>query len=692
MTSSDLQLPTDLSLDEEVLCAPDRTPGGLTLDSPIGALPCVDRQVYASELGNTVAQTFARHPDLPGLLVVGGRRDYDVLSRREFFDKLARDFGHTPFLTEPIGKLLATDHQEGLTLSAETPIHQAGPVVLERSQKHAYEPIIVCWDDGRRKLLDPYVLLLAQARLVSSVNDEIQKKREKAEAAAKAKTAFVANVSHEIRTPLNGIIGFAESIVETDSLETARSRAQTILRESEHLLGLINVLLDHAKIEAGKLELEYLPLDPRQLVEEVLASAAVKVRNKPVKLSAVVDRRVPDCFLADPLRLRQILNNLVGNAVKFTDSGSVTVRIDTQEWHPEWAVLRFAVTDTGIGIPPEKQETIFDNFAQADGSTSRKYGGTGLGTSIARHLVELMGGRMELTSEVGKGSEFFFLLEVESAEAPPAREPGPEPPSVTLDEKGHAARVGRILIAEDYPTNQEVVRMHLERVGHELVVVDNGAQALEACRGGEFDLIFMDVQMPEMDGLEATRRIRQEVPGYNDVPIVALTANGEMDTHLACLDAGMNDMITKPVRRNSLLTAVSAWISNLSAGGSVAFVRTTPPPPEPAESDEPMCMTQAVEEFGGNRELVDSVLKSFLEQVEGQIRVLRSAIDNGDAETLRKEAHKVKGGAANLTAMPLSRSAAELENTGRTGSVDGAEELLEEFRAQFARLREYVIG
>ncbi|MFP4140756.1 MAG: ATP-binding protein [Phycisphaerae bacterium] len=677
------------SLDEDVLLARDFTTPQLTLESPIGQLDLCDVCIQADQLSQAVAELFSRHRELPGLLVTGGRRECDVVSRREFYEKLARDFGNTPFLTIPVGRLLALDHPEPMILPASTPIHEAGRRVLARPARIAYEPIIVQSGDTHR-LLDPYILLSAQTKLVAQANEEIQARREKAEAAVKAKTAFVANVSHEVRTPLNGIIGFTESILQTTSLRVAQERARTILRESEHLLGLINDLLDHAKMESGKLELEYLPLSPRKLVENVLSSASLHVQDKPVQLSVEVDHDVPESFLGDPTRLKEILLNLVSNAVKFTEEGWVSVRIECVENRGEWATVRFVVADTGIGIPPEKQAIIFEKFTQADGSTTRRYGGTGLGMSICRHLVELMGGRIALTSEIDVGSEFSFTLDVEPCEAMDVSE---EENASRPDDHEPSAAPKRILVVEDYPTNREVLRMHLEHLGHELTLVEDGQAAIDACRDHVYDLIFMDIQMPRMDGLEATRRIRRDIQGYCDVPILALTANAEMDTHLACLDAGMNDMITKPIRRSSLLTAVSAWTSSSASTGETAFMKTTPTEQGPEAVDVlPLDLEAAVAEFGGDRGLVESVIDGFLSQLVAQLETLQSAVDAADAETLRREAHKIKGGAANLTAMPLSNAAARLEDLAGSGDLSSSGDALEAFRAEWNRLCEFLGG
>ncbi|NBB95677.1 MAG: response regulator [Planctomycetes bacterium] len=529
--------------------------------------------------------------------------------------------------------------------------------------------------------IGPTPVIQAMARDISahrSVEKSLREAKASAERASRMKSQFLANVSHEIRTPLNGVIGFAEGILAADSLQTAQGLAETILRESEHLVGLINTLLDHAKIEAGKLELKCLPFAIDDMLETVLSSTHSQAWKKHLDLRVEVDGDVPLHVLADPMRLRQILLNLVNNAIKFTEHGQIVIRVESVILQDDWATVRFCVTDTGIGIPPERQDAVFEGFTQVDGSTARKSGGTGLGLTICKEIVGLMGGEMGLDSEVGKGSTFWFTVDVGICRDLDAGAPGPDnavrDAAIPQTLKSRA----NILVAEDYPTNQEVVRIHLTAQGHRVTVAEHGKQALALCHQQQFDMIIMDVQMPEMDGLEATRRIRADVPGYADTPVVALTANGEIDTRLACMEAGMNDVVTKPVRRATLLAALSAWL------GRDEQPEDLPQPTEPPTATDtpatdiseqpsvgpPMDYDEACREFAGNRELLDKVLTRFVEQARTQLQVLHEAVQAGDATTLQAEAHKLKGGASNLTANALAGAARELDVLCKAGEPE----------------------
>ncbi len=550
--------------------------------------------------------------------------------------------------------------------------------------------------------IGPTPIIQAMVRDISQqrqVETSLREAKASAERSNRMKSQFLANISHEIRTPLNGIIGFAEGILAASSLQNAQQLAETILRESEHLVGLINTLLDHAKIEAGKLELECLPFALDNILETVVSSTHSQAWKKKLNLQVDMDRSVPLHILADPLRLRQILLNLVNNAIKFTEHGEVIIRVESVLLQDDWATIRFSVTDTGIGIAADKQDTIFESFAQADGSTTRKYGGTGLGMTICKEIVSLMGGEMGVESQVGKGSTFWFTIDVGICSALDCVDEKSD-----VDEREAAiaqAATGRanILVAEDYPTNQEVVRIHLGAQGHNVTVAEHGREALELCKKHTFDMIFMDVQMPVMDGLEATRRIRSDVPGYADTPIVALTANGEIDTRLAALEAGMNDVVTKPVRRATLLAAVSAWLTQEDENDAPAtepIHLPTDVQPKDATNEEaegqPMDYDDAVREFGGNGELLDKVLTRFLQQAGAQMKMLNDAIETRDFDTLKAEAHKLKGGAANLTANALAEAARTLDEHIKAGNpeLEHCRHCVDDIAHQFERLTAYL--
>jgi len=521
---------------------------------------------------------------------------------------------------------------------------------------------------------------------------ELRKAKETAEEASRLKSQFVANVSHEIRTPLNCIMGFAEVILASDSLRAIHQQAQTIIQESETLMTLINDLLDEGKIASGKLALERKPFDLHNLLDRLARTARFQSQAKGLAFETVIGETVPRYVVGDVLRIRQVLLNLISNAIKFTEKGSVTVRVEVLGYDAGLVRLRFSVIDTGIGIPKEKHDRIFQSFVQADGGTTRRYGGTGLGTTISRQLVELMGGKISIESEVGKGSVFSFVVDLEVCPETPKQEELAELEAGT--ESGtptSTRRVGRVLLAEDYPSNQEVARLHLEGAGHTVKIAQNGREAVSLCDGESFDIILMDVQMPEMDGHEATRRIRASGGRHAAIPIVGLTANADATTREACLESGMNEVITKPIRRQSLLTAVNHWLSQQSADASPPPDAAKPDvvPAQPAGTVIPLDFPAALEEFG-SRQTVDQIVGQFLQNVEAQMTVLKEAIEREDPDTLRRESHSIKGGAATLEARPLADAARRLEELGKQGQVKGAATLLDDLAGEFERLKQYV--
>ncbi|MFZ4617496.1 MAG: PAS domain S-box protein, partial [Rectinemataceae bacterium] len=535
---------------------------------------------------------------------------------------------------------------------------------------------------------------------------------EKAEQASIAKSEFLANMSHEIRTPMNGVIGATSLLQETDLSGEQRGYAEIIQSSGEALLVLINDILDFSKIEAGKLELEPADFEFRAVLDAVVATHALRARGKGVALRCSVDPEVPAMLRGDSGRMRQILANLLGNAVKFTERGEVLVSVtpvrDCQggtvsEGTDPAICLRFSVRDSGIGIPADKIDRLFSKFSQVDASTARKYGGTGLGLAISKQLVELMGGGIAAESQEGRGSEFWFTLPFgrcgdKRAGQGPSAGLSPLPQS----EGGSIGEGSCVLLVEDNPTNQIVAAAILRNLGLAADIASSGQEALRLLGRNPYDLVFMDVMMPEMGGMEVTRRIRDKgsVVLDHEIPIIAMTARAMKGDREACLEAGMNDYLSKPVQPRALAEAVQRWLPGKDGRGrSPAGREGQAPIPEDAGAASREAPAHPLvfdtldlrERMLGDKALIKFAITCFLRDVPAQIRKLRGHVEAGAAGEAELMAHSIQGSAANISGLALRVVAMELEQHGRNGDLAALRQGLGEVERQFEKLREALL-
>lgn len=502
--------------------------------------------------------------------------------------------------------------------------------------------------------------------------------KEAAESATRAKSEFLANMSHELRTPMNGILGLSHLLQDT-GLGTDQAEYVTALMSSaSSLLTILNDILDFSKIEAGELALEHVPLDLHECVLHVRDFMAPLAAAKQLKLRCEIAHDVPQSCLGDPARLQQVMLNLLGNAIKFTTQGTVSLTV-TAPLIDRVPHVRVEVSDTGIGIPPQHHEYIFNKFTQADTSTTRKFGGTGLGLAICRQLVQMMGGEIGLASAPGEGSTFWFTLPVTATDAQIAMAPSTQVDALPAED-------ARVLVVEDHPINQMLLLKLLKKLGlTHISTAVNGVEALAALERAPANLVLMDCQMPELDGYETTRAIRErEAQTGEHLPIIAMTANAMVGDREKCLKTGMDDYLSKPIDLPKLSQTLGRWLH-------VTHDATPEAAPAAADSDgeQPIDLTHLRHFTDGDRTEEQALFSIFLTRAEDTVAALAGAMTQEAAETWRKQAHLLKGASGNLGAKGLFRLC-EYAEKDFAASSDRKQNVLHSIRSELHQVRHFI--
>jgi signal transduction histidine kinase/CheY-like chemotaxis protein/HPt (histidine-containing phosphotransfer) domain-containing protein len=502
---------------------------------------------------------------------------------------------------------------------------------------------------------------------VERLSHELEAKRREAERATQAKSDFLATMSHEIRTPLNAIIGMADVLSSTSLTGEQKKCVDIFQRNGVALLNLINDILDLSRVESGHVELEATDLDLREVVARAMEVVEVRATAKGLSLRQTIAPDVPRYLIGDPNRLRQIIINLLGNSIKFTDHGGLEVKVEPDPENTGPGRLRFAITDTGIGIPEDKLGLIFESFSQADSSTTRRYGGTGLGLTISKQLVELMDGRIWVESQVGVGSTFFFTarFQVQQDQSERTAQDTPQTTHASLAELEARAAGLRILLVDDSEDNRILILSYLKKTRSTIDIAEDGQRAVEFFRTGHYDVVLMDVEMPVMDGYQATREIRriEKESGAPPTPVLALTAHAFAEMKVKGYEAGFTDLLTKPIRQTTLLEALAKHGSSGGSGSSEAERPVVAPASIRIRVEEGM----------------EDVVPGYLAKRRAEVAVYRERLGAGDFDAIRKLAHKMKGTGGGYGFPKLTELGAALEKGAIQSDTSAIRENLDEF-------------
>ncbi|MDA0810291.1 MAG: ATP-binding protein [Planctomycetota bacterium] len=709
----------------------------------VGILETHETYVSQKTRNSVVAELFEKNPSLPGILVTRESNDAShteltgVIPRAPLLERLSHKFWPELFLPRTVESLTEILRLDPLIVNEDFPVEEASFLAMQRPTDQVFEPIVLRRQSGEYSLLDIHTLMVAQAQALQAANQQVQKQKQAAESANEAKSRFLANMSHEIRTPLTSILGYADELLTDDlSEEDTRQAVEMVSRNGRHLLELVNDILDLSKIEADRLNVELMDVSPAMIATDVVSSLRGRAAEKRLDLRVHFRNAIPETIQSDPTRLRQILTNLVGNAIKFTTEGSVEVWIGMSPLNngttiPEpgrgsssltasllpsstESLLYFDVVDTGVGITPEQIEQLFQPFTQADSTTTRKFGGTGLGLTISRKLARLLGGDVTVRSVQNQGSTFTASVstgplqnvrlltdaDIESTVA----DNGLVTPQASL------RLSSRVLLAEDAPDNRLLISRILERYGASVCTAEDGRQAVEQAlraqaEGSPFDVILMDMQMPVLDGCGATRELR--LAGYTR-PIIALTANILQSDLQACVEAGCDAHSPKPINRQELIGLILELTARQSieddddrhAGQNAEF----PTHEFPTDLDHPSAASstadgfrldreQALQRVGGDDELLREILEIMLQMIPDWIEQLSDTTLGKDTTIIRRLAHTIKSSADTVGAKAIYKQAWQLEQSAVSGEdVDGSTDQTAALRTSLEILAEDLMG